>query len=92
MKELPIPTKEGYIFLGWFNGEEKVEKIDSGSSTDILLKARWQEVEQNNDVNQDKVPPVENDSKGCGCGKNSAIIIMLSLALSSVLIIFRRRK
>lgn len=92
LKELPIPTKEGYIFLGWFNGEEKVEKIDIESSTDILLKAKWQEVEQNNDVNQDKVPPVENGSKGCGCGKNSAIIIMLSLALSSVLIIFRKRK
>ena len=33
---LPIPTKEGYTFLGWYNGSEKVEKI-SATETAIFL-------------------------------------------------------
>ena len=38
---LPIPTKEGYIFLGWYNGGEKVEKIFATETSDISLVAKW---------------------------------------------------
>ena len=38
---LPIPTKEGYTFLGWFNGSEKVEKISATEASDISLVAKW---------------------------------------------------
>ena len=38
---LPIPTKEGYTFLGWFNGSEKVEKISATETSDISLVAKW---------------------------------------------------
>lgn len=33
--------KDGYVFDGWFNGENKVEKIEKGSYGDITLTARW---------------------------------------------------
>ena len=38
---LPIPTKEGYTFLGWYNGSEKVEKISATEASDISLVAKW---------------------------------------------------
>ena len=38
---LPIPTKEGYTFLGWYNGSEKVEKISATETADISLVAKW---------------------------------------------------
>lgn len=33
--------KDGYDFEGWFNGENKVEKIEKGSCGDVTLTARW---------------------------------------------------
>ena len=38
---LPIPTKEGYIFLGWYNGEQLVTTIDSNTLENITLTAKW---------------------------------------------------
>lgn len=54
---LPTPTKEGYIFVGWFEENEKVEVITEGNHK---LVARWEL--ENNDKNPDdgKDP---NDSK-----------------------------
>lgn len=33
--------KDGYVFDGWFDGENKVEKIEKGSCGDVALTARW---------------------------------------------------
>ncbi|HBW05331.1 MAG TPA: hypothetical protein DEF02_01885 [Clostridiales bacterium] len=33
--------KDGYVFDGWFNGENKVEKIEKGSYGDVTLTAHW---------------------------------------------------
>ena len=38
---LKDPTKEGYTFLGWYNGSEKVEKISATETSDISLVAKW---------------------------------------------------
>ena len=38
---LPTPIKEGYTFLGWYNGSEKVEKISATETSDISLVAKW---------------------------------------------------
>ena len=41
--ELPVPTKEGFTFLGWFNGETKVESITIGTeSATYTLVAKWE--------------------------------------------------
>ncbi len=34
-------TKDGYAFDGWFNGENKVEKIEKGSYGNLTLTAHW---------------------------------------------------
>ena len=42
--DLPIPTKEGYVFLGWFVGEGINESQFTATSmvtADITLKAKW---------------------------------------------------
>ncbi len=44
MVELPIPTKEGYVFLGWFIGEGVNEAQFTATdlvTSDITLKAKW---------------------------------------------------
>ena len=38
--ELPIPTKEGYFFIGWQDGEKFIEKLEK---KDYSLKAFWVE-------------------------------------------------
>ena len=43
--ELPVPTKDGYEFLGWYAGEEKVEKVEAGSTGNLELVANWKTVE-----------------------------------------------
>ncbi len=35
------PTKNGYTFLGWYDGETKVECIEKSSASDLELEARW---------------------------------------------------
>ncbi len=43
LETLPVPTKEGFIFLGWFKGEEKVESISADTTADVALVAHWEE-------------------------------------------------
>ena len=46
--ELPIPTKEGYEFLGWtteLNSEEFVEEITIDQTGDLEFYANWEEIE-----------------------------------------------
>lgn len=35
-----MPEKEGYIFLGWYEGEKKIEKLEN---KDYYLVAKWEE-------------------------------------------------
>ncbi len=44
-KTLLTPTKAGYSFAGWYNGDVKVESIVEGTCGDITLKAHWSVVE-----------------------------------------------
>ncbi|WP_162849146.1 InlB B-repeat-containing protein [Haploplasma axanthum] len=37
------PTRAGYIFNGWYDGEEKVTQIKTTRLEDIILEARWTE-------------------------------------------------
>lgn len=42
LAELPTPIKEGYKFLGWYRGDEKVENIGKEENETINLKAKWE--------------------------------------------------
>lgn len=92
---LPTPTKEGYKFLGWFKGNEKVEVIGKDAKDDMVLKAQWEEIIQEpvpGPVTPTPAPTPSEPKKGCGCGKSAASMIMLSALLSCALVIFRKRK
>ena len=45
IENLPLtladPTKAGYTFLGWYNGENKVETIAKGSTGEVTVTAKW---------------------------------------------------
>ena len=52
--ELPIPTKKGYDFTGWFQKDELVDNntiVNSDSSDDITLVAKWIPKEYNITLN-----------------------------------------
>lgn len=38
---LKNPTREGYTFVGWYNGEQLVTTIDSNTLENITLTAKW---------------------------------------------------
>lgn len=45
---LKEPTREWYIFKGWYNDDnELIEKIEKGTTGDIILTAKWEEDQQN---------------------------------------------
>lgn len=39
--ELPTVTRDGYTFIGWFKGEEKIERTEYSISEDTVLTAKW---------------------------------------------------
>ena len=41
---LPIPTKDGYNFLGWYFGDEKVESISNDMKENVVLNAKWEKI------------------------------------------------
>ena len=43
--ELVNPSKEGYEFLGWYNGQDKVEQIEKGSIGSMELVAKYEIIE-----------------------------------------------
>lgn len=57
---LPQTTKEGYVFLGWYNGSKLYTDDDTSSiKKNIVLTAKWEEV-----TSKDVVLTVTFDSKG----------------------------
>ena len=44
IETLPVPTKEGYNFLGWYLNEEKVDNISGDMIEDIVLNAKWEKI------------------------------------------------
>lgn len=48
---LPEPSKNGYEFLGWFNGTTKVEKIPVGSMGNMTLVAEWYNADEVLNIN-----------------------------------------
>ena len=48
VNELPltllVPSKDGYVFLGWYLNDELVTEIIEGTTGNITLVAKWEEV------------------------------------------------
>ncbi|MBR2466996.1 MAG: leucine-rich repeat protein [Clostridia bacterium] len=42
LASLPEISVPGYNFLGWFDGENRIEKIAAGSNENVVLEARWE--------------------------------------------------
>ena len=42
---LPIPTRNGYAFDGWYNGEKLLESGIWTTTSDVVLVARWERIE-----------------------------------------------
>ena len=40
--KLPVPTREGYNFLGWYIGEQNVTSISTSQKGDVILTAQWE--------------------------------------------------
>ncbi|MDU5336765.1 InlB B-repeat-containing protein [Enterococcus sp.] len=53
IKTFPIPSKQGFTFLGWYEGETKIETILDGEIGDRKLKAKWKAIEYNVDYDSD---------------------------------------
>lgn len=41
---LPTPSRSGYRFVGWYDGEEKIESGDWSYDRDLSLTPRWEEI------------------------------------------------
>lgn len=42
-EKLPIPTRKGYTFLGWYDGETRYETLTDELASGTTLTAKWQE-------------------------------------------------
>ena len=72
------PTKEGFVFVGWFTDEELTQEYDFDSSvtSNITLYAKYEEKEETTESNSTKNPKT-----------NDYIIYYLGLLIVSVLVI-----
>ena len=55
--QLPLPTKENYNFLGWFEGEELVSAISENRN--YTLTAKWEEIVLPTEPTEPTEPTVE---------------------------------
>ena len=83
-KTLPTPSKDGYTFKGWYNGEVKVTSISENENEDIALTAKWEQVASTQ-------PSTEPAKKGCGCGKSIYMFEVIS-AITLLAFVLRKRK
>lgn len=58
--KLENPTKKGYLFTGWYNGEEKITSINKTNTGKITLTAQWEKVK----VDKTTVSKVKNTYSG----------------------------
>lgn len=45
INSLPTPNRLGFTFLGWYEGEKKIDRISEGEIGDRNLKAKWEAIE-----------------------------------------------
>ena len=93
---LPVPTKEGYEFLGWYEGETLVNALENKN---YELTAKWKKIEEVN-PNPNPEPseptnpdpePVGPEVQKSGCNKG-AIISLFTTIITFMAFFFIRKK
>ena len=99
---LPTPTKEGYKFLGWYEGEIKVTEL---TNKEYELTAKWEKIEET-PVEPDPTEPTEPEPTGpinpepsiepspepkSGCSKGAILNLLSTIALLSVAFFIRKK-
>ena len=84
----PIPTKEGYIFKGWYKTEtfeEGTEKasLSESDSYNLKLYAAWEEIPQ------EPTEPTD-PSKPSGCGSSAIMALIASFAVISICFVIKK--
>ena len=98
---LPVPTKEGYKFIGWYDGETLIEKLEN---KDYNLKAKWEKIEDPVTPDPDPEPdpepepnpeptpePTEPVEKKSGCNKGTIFEIFSSIAVLAFAFFIRKK-
>ena len=72
---LPIPTRTGFNFLGWFDSEEMTNKVENTfePTKDIMLYAKWEIAKYNIDLN------LSVDGVTYGTGYNNRIYFAMRI-------------
>ncbi|MBO4666771.1 MAG: InlB B-repeat-containing protein [Bacilli bacterium] len=98
---LPTPTKEGYKFLGWYDGETLITSLEN---KDYNLKAKWEKIEEEPPVPTDPEPtnpePVgpeptpsepKEEPKKSGCNSGAIVGLLQSIALLALAFFVRKK-
>lgn len=92
---LPTPTKEGYEFLGWYEGDNLVTSLENKN---YELTAKWKKIEEEKPdptpVEPEPVEPTPNpepDVKKSGCNKGAVLSIFITI-ISFMGFFFIRKK
>ena len=74
---LPVPFKTGYTFLGWYNGETKVEAI----AADVELTAKWEATKFNVtwDLDGGKLPYANKSELFAACMADAGVTTLGTL-------------
>ena len=88
---LPVPTKEGYKFLGWYEEDTLVDKIENRNYN---LKAKWEKIEEKEEPAVDKpiTEPVVEPKPKTGCNKAAFIELWGVLTLLGVIVFIRKKQ
>jgi uncharacterized repeat protein (TIGR02543 family)/LPXTG-motif cell wall-anchored protein len=86
--ELPVPTRSGFTFVGWFTDPEGGLEVGSGdylrSREGITLYARWSDNPSSSTGGEELAETGSNQAK-------TVILAILAISASIGIIIFRRR-
>lgn len=58
IESFEAPNRSGYKFIGWYDGEAKVEKIPIGETGDRVLAAKWEIVEYTLTFDDPSISPI----------------------------------
>ena len=83
LSELPIPTKEGYVFEGWYLDGQLVESIPSTTMNDVTLLAFWSET-----------PSTDEGGSGsqCNMGANIKSLFTLTTIMGLMVVALRKKR